>query len=92
MINADLTNAFFEMFGAVLSSTSIFALLKEKEVRGVSIWPSVFFITWGFQNLFFYKIVNQPISQIAAVFMLLSNIVWFGLALYYKRQNKNKYL
>jgi membrane protein YdbS with pleckstrin-like domain len=86
-VNPDLINAFFEFFAAIVASLNVRQILKDKEVKGVSVWPVIFFITWGFWNLFYYPHLDQLWSSIGAVAMLSVNILWLFLVIKYRKES-----
>jgi hypothetical protein len=52
----DFINGLFEFVGGLLIAFSCVRLYKDKAVKGVSLWPVVFFNSWGFWNLAFYPV------------------------------------
>lgn len=84
--NADLINALFEVFGAIFLSLNCFRLYKDKVVKGVSMLPTIFYSSWGAWNVFFYPVNGFILSGIAGVLVLLVNMVWLGMAWYYREK------
>lgn len=81
----DIINASFEMIGAFISLLSVRRLYIDKKVLGVSVWPWVFFTSWGAWNLFYYPILGQTWSGLAAFAMTAVNLWW--IVLYWKFRN-----
>lgn len=81
----DLINGLFEIGGGIFNYTNIRQLLKDKEVKGVKIFPTMFFSIWGFWNLFYYPSLDQWLSFVGGIILVISNAYWVFLAFYYKR-------
>lgn len=86
-MNPDQVNACFEGAGAILNIMNIRQILRDKVVHGVTVWPTIFFITWGLWNLFYYRNLNQVTSFVAAGGLVLVNLVWVGLFIFYQRKD-----
>lgn len=87
-VTPDMINGGFELFSAILFLLNIRILLRDKDVKGVSLVPAAFFTTWGFWNLFYYSNLDQWYSFYGGVVLVAVNAVWVSLALYYRRQTK----
>ena len=85
-MSPDLFNGLFELFGGILYLLNIKILLREKEVKGVSLLPTVFFTSWGFWNLFYYPNLEQWFSFFGAIVLVITNLTWLILAIYYRRK------
>lgn len=85
----DAVNACFEFFGGTLIWLSVKKLHKDKMVRGVHWAPVAFFSAWGYWNLFYYAHLDQWLSWIGGVNIVLANSVWAGQMLYYVRKEKH---
>lgn len=90
MMIPDLINGLFEICGGIFNSANIFQLLKDKEVKGVKIFPTMFFAIWGYWNLIYYPILDQWISFAGGIVLVMSNAIWFFLAFYYKNKRRKK--
>lgn len=91
MNNADMINAIFETGGAILLTTNVKQLVRDKKLAGVRLIPTVWFNVWEFWNLFYYYHLSQMLSWIAGFAVLIVNITWVSLAIYYKiKNNKDK--
>lgn len=88
-MNIDLINGGFELCSGLFQIINIVKLIKDKEVKGVSLYPFLLFTTWGIWNLYYYPSLNQTLSFIGGIFITITNVIWIGLAVYYK-QFKNK--
>jgi hypothetical protein len=78
-VTPDLLNAGFECFSAVVSSLNIRAILQDKKVQGISVWPTIGFTSWGLFNLYYYPYLNQWYSAVAAMGMVVVNSTWLYL-------------
>lgn len=85
MNESDLINGIFEFVGGVLYILSIRRLLIDKEVKGFSVFPHLFFTSWGLWNLIFYPVNGLMFSFYGGVFLFIVNVVY--LALIYKYIN-----
>lgn len=81
----DHVNAAFELIGSVLLWLIVLQALRDRRMRGVSPWPSVFFSVWGAWNLFFYPALGQGWSAVAGIGALAANTSWLVLWHRYRR-------
>ena len=79
----DLINGLFEFTGALFIFYHCRTLFRDKLVKGVSILSTVYFFSWGLWNLFYYPSLNQTWSFIGGVAIMLANITWIGMMVYY---------
>lgn len=85
---ADAANGAFEVLGGVFVLLSVFKTHRDKMVRGVS-WPTtVFFMSWGYWNLYFYPSLDQWLSFAGGVFLVAANTVWVVQLAYYLMKEK----
>lgn len=85
----DLINSLFELLSSLAIVNHIRILIKDKNVKGVSIVSTIFFTLWGFWNIFYYPSIGQTLSSLAGVLVCLANAVWVFLMIRYrKQQNK----
>lgn len=86
MSGFDLTNALFEMGGAVMTFANLRRLWIDKQVAGVD-WRVVgFWSAWGFWNLAYYPHLGQWLSTAAGAVLALGNTAWVVLYLHLRRQ------
>ena len=84
-MNPDIINGLFELVGSYFTWMNAWILFKQKETKGVY-WPTwLFFSVWGIWNLYYYPALGQSFSFYAGIVLVMGNIVWVGLAVYYKR-------
>ncbi len=81
----DLLNGMFECFGAGMIWLNVFALLRDRQIRGVNWKVTGFFWSWGIWNLWYYPSLHQWASFAGGVLICFANFVWLGLAIKYRR-------
>lgn len=86
----DLINGCFELASGLLCSINIYKLIQDKEIKGISWIPTLFFTSWGAWNLYYYPSLGQILSFLGGISIFTANIIWVGLVLYYKYKNKRK--
>lgn len=84
----DLINGSFELFGGVIWLLSVFKILKDKQIKGISWAPQAFFSSWGLWNIYYYPSLNQWYSFAGGLFLVSVNLWWTSLAIYYSYFNK----
>lgn len=63
---------------------NVYRLYRDKSLKGVSIYPTIWWNVWGFWNVYYYAALNQPLSFWAGLGVVTLNTVWVALALYYR--------
>ena len=81
---ADNVNGLFEFLGALFILLNVRQILKDKQVLGVSILPTMIYTLWGFWNLYYYPYLNQWVSFFSGIGVVLGNLIWVILALKYR--------
>ena len=79
----DWINGSFE-FGAglaVLNHCRVLYIAKKHE--GVSIASTAFFWSWGCWNLYYYPHLDQWISFVGGLSIMLANLLWLCLMIHY---------
>ncbi len=82
--HADIVNTLFELGAGIVLWSHVRTLLKEKEVKGVSILPFAFYTVWGFWNLYYYPKIGQDWSFWGGIFVVLVNSYYTYLLYYYR--------
>ncbi len=77
----DLINGLFEIGGAALICMSIRRLWLDREMKGFSVWPLVFFTAWGFWNLRYYPSLDQWFSFAGGIAVVTVNSIYLLLIL-----------
>jgi hypothetical protein len=80
----DLVNGAFECLGGVLLFKNCWRLYQDKMVRGVYVPVTVFFMAWGFWNLFYYPHLDQWVSFTGGLVIVSANFLWVTMACYYR--------
>jgi uncharacterized membrane protein YfcA len=88
----DAANAFFEGGGSLFVLNHVRVLLKQRQVRGVSLLSIGFFTLWGVFNIFYYRHLGQSFSWYAGIAVLIANLIYVSLAIYFKRQESQNSL
>ena len=84
----DLVNGSYELLGGVFVLLNIIRLLRDKQVKGVSIVSVAFFTSWGYWNLHYYAHLGQWCSWLGGIGVVTANTVWVGLMIYYVRKSR----
>ena len=84
----DIINSAFQWGAAVFLLLNISRLKKDRDVRGISMVPVYFFLLWGFWNLYYFPHLEQWSSFVGGVAVLVVNLVWVGMALWYSRKER----
>jgi len=85
-LTPDQINSGFEFAATAAAIFNIMALLKHREVRGVSIASMASFTVWGIWNMWYYPHLGQTWSAIAAGVLVVANSTWLGLVIYYRKK------
>ncbi len=80
---SDVVNGLFEFGGALALVLHCFRLYQDKEVRGVSYLPFIFFTMWGWWNLYFYSNLNCWWSLVGGLCLVGVNTFYCGQLLWY---------
>ena len=79
----DLINGIFETVGGVTIFLNCWRLYKDKEVKGV-IWQlTIFYTLWGFYNIYYYPHLDQWLSFVGGLFMVIGNALWIAQVIWY---------
>jgi len=88
-LSPDSVNGLFEVLAGAFISLSVLKLHKEKLVRGVS-WKHVgFFWLWGAWNLYYYPSLDQWMSLVGGVVVMVMNTIWLSQLIYYTKRPGN---
>lgn len=75
----DLVNGLFELIGGVLLCLNVRRLARDRGVSGVSVWPVLFFTSWGCWNLLFYPSLGCWWSFAGGLLVVAANAAWLIL-------------
>ncbi len=84
----DLINGNFEFIAGILLWLNVRKIYRDKKIRGIHVFPTMFFALWGYWNLFYYPHLQQWISFIGGIMVVVPNTVWVILAIYYIQKEK----
>ena len=82
----DILNGIFVFCGSVLVWINVFKLVKDKEVKGISVTVQTFFAIWGIWNIFYFYHLSLPYSMIANFILGLGNATWCAIVFYFKHR------
>ncbi len=90
MIWQDGVNGAYESLGAFFVFLNILKVLHDKTVRGVSIFATAFFTSWGVRNLYYYPRLGQWCSFTGGVALVTANATWIVLMLHYVYKERTR--
>ena len=82
----DIINGVFEVCGAVATWMNFAAIVKDRGYAGTRIPMMLFFLSWGFWNLFFYAHLLQWVSLYASLLLTTGNVANVGAMWYFGRK------
>jgi len=86
----DSVNGIYECIGGFFILLHCLRVWRDKKVRGVSIVAVSFFFTWGIWNLYYYPHLNQTISFLGGVHIVVWNLVYVISLLYFYRKEHGR--
>lgn len=87
-MSPDVFNGFFEFAGSIMLWANVRQLYKDKVLKGISMWPTLFFTSWGVWNaVLYYPSLHQWFSFSGGLMLLTAQFVWLGQMFYYRRKN-----
>lgn len=86
----DYINGAYECLGGFFIYLSIRKLRKDKKVHGISWAHAFFFTSWGYWNLFYYPHLEQWMSFVGGVLIVITNTIWMGQLVYYTYKMKQE--
>lgn len=78
-------NGAIEFGGSVFLLKNVFQMAKDKMLRGYHWHATVFFMTWGFWNIYYYPSVGDWYSFTGGLFIVSVNTFWLGQVWYYRK-------
>jgi hypothetical protein len=88
MMTPDLINGLFEALGSVMLWRNVLALYKDKQIKGVRIASTAFFMAWGYWNMYYYPSLGQWLSFLGGVSITTANTVWVIQMIFYTRRGR----
>ena len=64
---------------------SVFVLYNDKEVKGFSAGIFIWYAIWGFWNIYYYSVLDLPLSVLATIFALTANLIYLAQIYYYSK-------
>lgn len=86
----DLINGTFEAGGGIFLLLDVYRMWKDRCLSGVHWLPKLWFMAWGYYNVFYYPHLHQTLSFLGGLVIVTVNTVWLALYLKYVRFNKAK--
>lgn len=87
--SVDIITSMFQFGAALFLLDNIRAILRDKDLKGVSIGMIVFFTLWGYWGIFMFYSLAQPLSMWTNVGIAAAYTVWLGMAIVYKFKARN---
>ena len=83
---ADFINGSFEALAGFFVLLNCRRVVRDKCVRGVSIYSTIFFTSWGVWNLYYYPSLAQWMSFAGGLFIVAANCAWIALMIKYREK------
>ncbi len=80
----DLFNGTFECVGGIFLFLNVYRLYKDKVLAGVHWLPQIWFMSWGYFNIFYYPHIHQILSFYGGLVVVTANTCWLTLYLHYR--------
>jgi hypothetical protein len=84
-VHLDLVTSLFQIGAVIFLLDNIRTLLKDRQLKGVSIGMISFFTLWGYWGIYMFHMLKQPFSMWTNVAIAAAYTVWLLLALYFKK-------
>lgn len=84
----DLINGSFELLAAAAVLNNCWTVWQHKQVRGVSIASTAFFLLWGVWNLYYYPYLDQFFSFAGGIAITIANIIYVALLVRFGRHRR----
>jgi hypothetical protein len=82
----DKINAIFQIFNSIFLSFNVIRLYRDKNVAGVSLTTTLYFVVFNWFNVIYFFNINQPFSFICSIACAIVISIWSGQMIYYKRR------
>ena len=83
---ADVVNGLFEFGGSLVLWLNVRQIYRDKGYQGVTSLATLFFMAWGYWNLYYYPSLGQWASFFGGISIVAANTAWFGLMMRYGRK------
>jgi hypothetical protein len=81
----DLVNGLFECVGGWGAWMNCLRLYRDKQVKGVVWYLTIFWFLWGAWNLYYYPHLDQWLSFLGGCVIVTGNLAWLGMLWYVVR-------
>jgi hypothetical protein len=81
----DLITSLFQIGAVIFLLDNIRMLLKDRQLKGVSIGMIFFFTLWGYWGIYMFHMLKQTFSMWTNVAIAVAYTVWLTLAFYFKK-------
>jgi len=88
-MKGDLVNSLFMFIAIIFNCMNIYKLNKDKEVKGISIIPNIYYVLWGSWNIYFYAANKSKLSFIAGIGVVITGLIWVSQWAFYKFKKNN---
>lgn len=85
----DTITSLFQLGAIAFLLDNIRVILRDKDLKGVSIGMVTFFTVWGYWGIYMFYFLRQPLSMWTNVGIAAAYTVWLALVVFYKRKNRN---
>jgi uncharacterized membrane-anchored protein len=80
----DYINGTFEFLAGFMILNHCRQVVRDKQVKGVSLVSTAFFALWGMWNLYYYPALDQWVSFFGGMLIMLANTLWIVLMIRYR--------
>lgn len=81
---AEQALTFFFIACSVVVWTNVRALLRDKCTKGCSVAPAYIFLATNAYEVWYFLHIHQGLASLGAISMVAANLIWVGLAHYYR--------
>jgi hypothetical protein len=85
-LKLDIVNGLFEFCGSLMLARNVLLTYRAKQVKGVSLLATSYFMSWGIFNILYYPSLNQHWSFLGGICVAVVNSVWVGQIVYYNHK------
>ena len=80
----DQVTSWFNIGAIIILWLNIRCLLRDKQLKGYSIYAACYFASWALWGIYMYWKIDLIWSMIASCVLLAAYICWIGLILWYR--------
>lgn len=86
LTGSDAINGWFELFASGFIILSVLKVWGTRSSAGVNWVHPAFFSAWGFWNLYYYPHLDQWLSFVGGIGVVICNTIWVALLFKYRRK------